>query len=399
MNNQVPTHLDKESGLTIPTSILFFLAVILPVLLPFVRRATPVVLGIATLLAVIYLFQQAGRRKKLYQLARPATFLGLAFLIWAGVTCFWAPVPSRSWQAVFSGAFVFACANILRVVPLPSDRRILDGTSLSIALASLIIVLDLEAGGQLLHLIHSRPEPYRYNMVVVSLVALSFGMFSRGLSLSQPIKYLAVLILVAAAFVSESETSKLALIVGYFSMVSSTLLPRRFSLMSSIVCLIFVWVVSLLRSDLLQNAADFWPSLAEHGHAAQRVQIWVAYSKMAIAGLPLGWGVESVAHVPMTSYFATVVEPLRVHLEWLHPHNNAIQIAVEMGLPGIFLGFIGCLFLLFWAHADEKLRPARVGLISATIVVALVSHGFWQMWWWSAVAISIWLLQSNRGEA
>ena len=285
------------------------------------------------------------------------------------------------------------------MVPLQQGLRLLNAASVAVTIASLIIIVDLRIGGKLLQLIHSRPEPYRYNMVVVSLAVLSFGMFRRGLSLNEPMKYVAALCLLAAAFVSESETAKLATLAGYAAMFVSSVVPRRITLFLGTLGVLFAWAIFLLAPDVLRNVTGLWPSLSEQGHAAERIQIWTAYSKMGHAGLPWGWGVESVAYVPMTSYYASVPESLRVHLEWLHPHNNVIQIMVEMGLPGVFLALAGLLLFIVWALADLTLCPARIGLFTAVLVVALVSHGFWQMWWWSAVASAFVLLNLSDANS
>jgi len=380
------------------SALFLFLAAFLPAVLPFVRRAAPVFLVFAALLIVIHIVRHGIWREVSARLAPFPVLVGTSFLIWAALTCLWAPVAMRSWQSVGSGVLIFISGLCLFIIPSERSRRADVFSVLAISFAALVVLIDLKTGGALLHFIHSRPEPYRYNMVLVSLVALSFGLFHQGPTLAQPLKYVAVLLLTGAVFVGESETAKLALLIGYFVLFLSPVVSRIVSYFCFLVGVAAAWIVFLLAPEFLSDLAKVWPSMAEMGHAAERVQIWIAYSKFSLAGLPWGWGVESVAHVPMTSYYAIVPDNLKSSLEWLHPHNNFIQIVAELGFPGIFLGMVGSFYFVVWSHADERLRPARAGLLAAIMVVTLVSHGFWQMWWWSVVLIAFVML-SHSGIA
>ncbi len=376
---------------------LFYLfAVILPVVLPFVRRAAPVFLIGAALLALLHGVGRQEWKIQLSALSSTSAKLGFSFLLWAAITCLWTPDPIRAWQAVSSGALVFISALCVSVYGQEPNGRARLYASLSMSIAALTIIVDLKTGGILLHLIHSRPEPYRYNMVLVSLVVLSFALFYDGLNLAQPVKYIAIAILFGAVFIGESESAKLSMLVGYFVLLLARFVPRQWSFWLFVMGSLCAWPIFLLKPDLLKVASSIWPSLAEQGHAAERIQIWLAYSKFALAGLPWGWGVESVSHVPMTSYYATVPELLKPDLEWLHPHNNIIQILAEMGWFGCMLAFAGSFALVVWAHSNEPLRPARSGLVAAVVIVSLVSNGFWQAWWWSAVVVSIALLSRPK---
>ena len=373
-------------------SIFYLFAVILPILLPFVRRATPVFLIGAALLVVLYRIRRLELRRFFLDLSGTTIVLGACFLLWAAVTCLWAPDAVRAWQAVASGALIFFSALCVSTYSLEPDERSYLYASIALSLSAMTIIIDLKTGGFLLHLIHSRPEPYRYNMVLVSLVILSFVLFSESRTLRQPVVYVAVSTLLCAVFIGESESAKLSILAGYLVSFLSLFVPRRVSFWLFIVASMSAWAVFLIKPDLLSVASRIWPSLAEQGHAAERIQIWVAYSKFALAGLPWGWGVESVSQVPLTAYYSNVPDLLKPDLEWLHPHNNVIQIVAETGLPGTVLAFAAYLALVIWAHSSEQLRPARAGLITAVVIVALVSHGFWQMWWWSVVAVSCVLL-------
>lgn len=379
--------------------IAWALLLALPVVLPFIRRAGPVVLVLAACLTLVPIILRGQLRELVRRMWTPTTMLIAAFLGWAFVTLLWTPVPARGFHAVASATLMVLSGLVLihgleRLDPSTIVRWI----ATSIAIGATIIAVDLSTGGYLLKLMHSRPEPYRYNMVLVSLVALSFGLFRRGVNFFWLLKYVCVLSVLVAAFVGESQTAILAVIFGYVVMFLSTFVPRRLSFAGFAIGFMMAWVGFLTMPEILGDAARLWPSLAEQGHAAERIRIWIAYTKFALAGLPWGWGIESVANVPATAYFATVPDALKADLEWLHPHNNIIQLASEMGWAGILLGLGLSYFLVSWSHNDENLRPARAGLVAAIAIVSLVSHGFWQMWWWSAVVIAFLPLADEKNS-
>ena len=381
------------AGSRIALHMFILFAVMLPLVLPIVRRAAPVFLVGVALLVVLHRVRRQEWRGLFSDLSTMPIVLGSCFLLWAAVTCLWAPDAVRAWQAVANGALIFFSALCVRSFSQGLDQRLYLYASIAMSVSALTIIIDLKTGGVLLHLIHSRPEPYRYNMVLVSLVILSFALFCEGTTLTQPMKYVAAAILLSAVFISESESAKLSILAGYIVLLLSRFVSSRVSFWLFLVGSMSAWAVFLIKPDLLSVVSRIWPSLAEQGHAVERIQIWIAYSKFALAGLPWGWGVESVSQVPLTSYYATVPDLSKADLEWLHPHNNIIQIVAETGLLGTIFVFAASMMLVIWAHSSEQLRPARAGLVTSVFIVALVSHGFWQMWWWSAVAVSCVLLR------
>lgn len=369
----------------------------LPVILPFIRRAGPVVLVMAACLTLVPIILRGQLRDLMRRMVTPTTMLIAAFLGWAFITLLWTPVPARGFHSVASATLMVVSGLVLiHGLERLDPSKLVRWLATSIAIGASIIAIDLTTGGYLLKLIHSRPEPYRYNIVLVSLVVLSFGLFRQGLNFSQPLKYVSIFLLLGATFLGESETAKITLLIAYVAVALSIVAPRGVSLWVFLIGIIAAWTVFLLKPEILNEGARFWPTLAERGHATERIEIWIAYSKMAFAGLPLGWGVESVSNVSGTTYYATVSDAIKTNLDWLHPHNNFIQISVEMGWLGILLSLAGSFALITWAHSDEALRRARVGLVSAIIIVTFISHGFWQMWWWSAAGISFCILTGAK---
>ena len=151
------------------------LAGIFPAILPIIRRAGPVLLAITGSVALFVLL--INNEKKFIQPKSASwesfsvTFL--AFLFLALSSTFWSPVPGRALMAIVSVAFLFIAMRLVvesgRRQPLPFPIYL----PWCLALGAAVIIADSALGGVVLRLVHSKPEAYRYNMVVVSLIALS----------------------------------------------------------------------------------------------------------------------------------------------------------------------------------------------------------------------------------
>ncbi|NQV20276.1 MAG: O-antigen ligase family protein [Rhodospirillales bacterium] len=108
---------------------------------------------------------------------------------------------------------------------------------------------------------------------------------------------------------------------------------------------------------------------------------------------------ENVLHHPFTGwgFFASRFLPgghtdliPGVPLMALHPHNAALQIWLELGLPGAAL-FAGLLYALFSRGAatapDRAGRAALCATLLAALTIAGLSYGLWQSWWLAALGL------------
>ena len=81
----------------------------------------------------------------------------------------------------------------------------------------------------------------------------------------------------------------------------------------------------------------------------------------------------------------------------LHPHNNALQIWLELGLFGvvIFIIFLASLFkkLLMNSCLNKFSNSLITGSLFCIIIINQSSFGLWQFWWLSV--ISYWVIFTN----
>jgi len=119
------------------------------------------------------------------------------------------------------------------------------------------------------------------------------------------------------------------------------------------------------------RAAGLLDLLAAHTPAswAARLHIW-SFTVARIAEKPvLGWGLDASRAFP---------EGIP-----LHPHNGALQLWLELGLPGalIMAGLWALIFRAIARHIDERPAGAAVGTAVACLATGAVSYGLWQEWW------------------
>jgi O-antigen ligase len=384
------------TGVLVPQIMSGLLFVVLPALLPVVRRAGPPLLVVVALLGLVNLASRPVARKALIaDLCSVPVLTGAAFLACATTTLIWTPWLARGAAAVASGWLIFGSFVALASHPAfgraePAARWLAPSISFGAALVALDLRLDVSR----LWLGSAHAEPFRYNMVIVSLVLL-FCACLRVDDVRRPATAAAAVALLAAVSVGESETAKLALAMAVMGYLVAHVLPRKLLAGAVAVALVVVWFGFFWLAPLAREAAALLPGLASGGHAAERLQIWTAFTELAIAGMPWGWGVESVAMAPALPFFTTAPDDIRAGLDWMHPHNNVIQIAAEMGLPGVGLGCAASLSAAWWIGADARLAPARAALAAAILTVALVSHGFWQVWFWSTAAVGVLALRTR----
>jgi O-antigen ligase len=94
------------------------------------------------------------------------------------------------------------------------------------------------------------------------------------------------------------------------------------------------------------------------------------------------YAVERIAERPLAGWGLDASRAFSPHIQ-LHPHNGALQVWLELGLPGAVL------LALVWAQNYRRLgregrrlvAPATAGSAAVYLFFGLVSFGVWQEWW------------------
>jgi O-antigen ligase len=142
--------------------------------------------------------------------------------------------------------------------------------------------------------------------------------------------------------------------------------------------------------------AWMWPGAAPRalGAAAAGLVLLAPFLALAVTGLdrlPLSWAqraeywsyaVGRIAEHPFRGWGLDASRAFSPHIQ-LHPHDGALQVWLELGLPGAVL------LALVWAQTFRRLArdrrgllaPATAGAAAAYLFFGSVSFGVWQEWW------------------
>jgi exopolysaccharide production protein ExoQ len=145
-----------------------------------------------------------------------------------------------------------------------------------------------------------------------------------------------------------------------------------------------------------------------------RIKIW-HFAAARIAERPLaGWGLDASRRIPGGDQTFDINSDLgyeRARYESrpkampLHPHNNALQIWLELGGVGAILGAVmlaALPLLVLRAGRPAPAHAAALATITTGFVIAMLSFGLWQSRWfpvmWFAAALCVGLARRAPGR-
>jgi O-antigen ligase len=352
------------------------------VLIPLLAWVAP--LGFAPLMALMGLLCLPAVR--MADEDRPVLIVLLGALVWAAASTVWSPWKPKSFES--NGVVQLALALPLYFSAICGARRAepnLNALALRIAgvglaLVGAVLILDMIAGGRVYGGLYEavygrgvRVDIAKWNsaraafMLAVLWPVVLAGGVKRGPGLL--LLAFAVIGQGWAAHVLGADAAVMAIPAALAAILLVWKLPtggpRLMAAAVAIAILIMPLAVWALRAfgrygELEGDVQFTW---------AARLSYW-SHAVDWIARQPLrGWGLDaSRAMGPGIT---------------LHPHNNALQVWLELGLPGavsaaVFWGL--CLTRLSRRQAD----PAMVGVAgsaAAYLLFAGVSFGMWQAWW------------------
>jgi O-antigen ligase len=285
----------------------------------------------------------AAEKERLGRLLLAGFLIALAALALAGtVRALWNPAPSEGgiarWIRGFTvfdrGATVLALAVWAAIsAPILRDRR---AQAMVLALAALAVTLTLRSRSAMLCLLVGLAVwPVAYRLPRIAAGAIGAGI-------------LALALVFPALPLDMNTVARLHQSVPQFD--------------NSMIHRFAIWHFAIDR-------------IAEHPYRGWGLD--------ASRALPGGTEIIDDPRLPELAQHAAPWMPL-------HPHNAALQWRLELGWPGSVLATLIVLWLLrrIVLQAPPPARAAALALVAGSLVVAMLSYGFWQAWWQSA----LWLI-------
>jgi O-antigen ligase len=208
-------------------------------------------------------------------------------------------------------------------------------------------------------------------------------------------RVMAALIAAAAmamtVFLLEDAAAKAALLA---SLPIAALLYRwriPVARIAAIVSVIGILTAPLTLPRLAQMPGLLAAADALKGSAGHRLLIW-SFVGDRIGERPFtGWGLDAARAIPGGK---EEVRPGLTRLP-LHPHNAALQLWLELGMPGAALIalFVGWLWLGLAGAPWPRLYAAAVGgSLTAALAAAFAAYGVWQEWWLGTLGLALFLI-------
>jgi len=326
----------------------------------------------------------------------PFGLFAFTFLLYSIASLSWAPEISRGLAAVLQVTLA-ATAAALSIVLVIRQRRVPAwlGWALpsALALASLLVIFELQLGSPFRTVFDASPEAFRLNRAAVAIALLSPILFLQERStIGLVFIVLCFSLATIAIFLSQSESAKLAMaVIATTAAFSAVLRPQfllfcvGFGVLASHV-LAPVIALGLYRAITPDAVASLLSAFTQEAYHFTRLEIWWAYAKQIIGAPILGYGLQG-SYWASETYSGDNITVLR-GLSSTHPHNASIQIWYELGLIGVILSV--ALMVLMLRHMlrlpGHTMRITAI-LISGVWSIAFVSHGAWQAWWWALIGI------------
>ncbi len=359
-------------------------------------------IGLAIVLLAAGLIE---RRPPAVDPALGAIAVSFLLLVWASTL--WSIDPARTVRGALQMTGLLAAALVLigsRAPLLRASDMIPRVALLASILGAALAALDFLAGHPIMRHVVAHPDltgsldtkfdrGLSYQCVLVwPLLAFGWARGMRGWALAS------VLALVLALALSRDDTGRLAFAVGLAVLIGAALLPRivAAALAAIVACALSMPALVAAFAQRLIPAADS----IKHS-LAHRLEIWDYMAARASERPFGGWGWWSAQDLPIRPdelaryrYVTAAGSP--------HPHNNWLQLWVEIGAGGALLGAILALVLLNRAlRLEAGPRPFALACFAATMVLSLASYDLGTDSWWGALAATglLWRLLPVSAES
>jgi O-antigen ligase len=375
---------------------------LLPVGMAIAHRSSPVFLAVAALFCTAATCAESGVTALLGRMLRaarsPIGMAVLAALAWCVLSLLWSGAPlltiralGEFWLSVFAGFILFL------TLPSHLGRGAYLALGLGIIAASAIILTDLSSGLAVRQAIGVRSATFIHNRpaltLLMGLVPLLALVALRPGAVNRIVVGLAALGVLGVVAISESGAARLGALVAFAVVVIARMSQRACAGM-----LTLAFASAILLAPLTGPIAEaLIPARLHQALAASnsqaRVDIWQSFGAAVAAEPWLGAGFGTSARMGDLPVAAEVAPERRELLGASHAHNAALQIWVELGLPGAIMALAIALLVLRHASQGSGIMPAaELAFLAVVASVSLIGHGAWQAWWVSSIAAAlVWL--------
>ena len=271
-------------------------------------------------------------------------------------------------------------------------KHLLIAAAAGLIAGSAIGTADILLSGQIMFWAHGGPPTaFAYGrsaaFIALATVPLAILLWLNGMRLIAVVSAAAGITFVLTTFNETAQFVFITAILG--SLVALWRWSRPLPVLAFAIILVAMPVVI---PHPMNSQIGCW-LLSQKMSLVHRLGIWNYADSLMAERQIFGWGIEASRDVPGgTDRFAmpscegaSTQQNLGAGLADrmpLHPHDFAMNLWLELGAVGAFLGL--CVFL-FWAWRMARLSGARAcafgAMAGGALLPAAVSFGMWQGWW------------------
>ncbi|MEY4464237.1 MAG: hypothetical protein RLZZ81_1208 [Pseudomonadota bacterium] len=316
----------------------------------------------------------------------------MLFTTWCLISCLFAIHPINS-VVTFTQVFILLFLGFIVSNSAPFQNRLQFKKALISGILAAILLFFIE---------------YSSHGFLTKIFKASFGLYmlDRGCALLSITAWVAIIILLSSG--KRRHALMLYILVLYLLSISDSLASFLGFSIGGIIFILARFIkpiffkliaISLITGSLLFPivAKQIEPRdlsekyLATQPSAAHRLFIWHFVANTIIEKPILGYGFASSKYIEagdseMIDYKGEKWHPLP-----LHPHNNVLQITLELGIIGLIL-FLSLIYKYLKQIDNIKNNTFRATSYACFInyyIIGMISYNIWQIWW---ISSGIWVL-------
>ena len=337
------------------------------------------------------------------------------------ISYYWSINPERTSEVIgpISGIII----AIFIVLNITQNNKILNIENLigiPLIITSLCIfsdmILNTEIRSNLAMLAGDAPTSRSANFgrgIIILLMIMPFSV-AMYINKGKILLALGIVILVSAIVIlGPNHSAKIALFITILSSIIIYFLGPRSFLYFGIISIIFILFLPIISSKILPPIGSIeksnyynvpWQKTAIGGSIIHRLLVWEYVANEIYKKPLLGYGTGTsrligqniILNVPNTNQEIKGGIPL-------HPHNNFLEIWLELGLLGIII--ISILWMKIIKYGIQMRQDSYIigtGVCSSIVTIFIISNlsfGVFQAWWMSSIAlIFLIILQFSKKE-
>jgi exopolysaccharide production protein ExoQ len=345
--------------------------------------------------AVVLTLWQLWQRREAPRIDPTLGALAALFSGWCWVSLIWSVSSHRTLAGAVDITLIFSAALLLLACDWLPDRVVrrmfVWGLGGAVAGSALVLV-DAATGFHLQALVVHRPPidaVVKYHRGVDHLVLITCPILAWHCRMGRVRLASTGFVAVATAvMIAGGATGRIALVAAAITFViarTAPLFTRRaaaWAIALAVVTLPITLHILSVHRDALAHYVK--PS------GVNRLEIWNYVTDRIIERPLLGWGGNAATSLPIRA------EELRhyiyVNRNGVYPHNQWLELWVELGVPGVLLGAGFVLLVLSRiAAVTSDVRPFAYAAVAAAFTISGADFEVFTDSWWEAIAATGWL--------